>query len=192
MKHRGAVFFDIDGVLADFEGEFCERFGYDNRGVVELEKRYSTVDPGLVAEFIESASSYENLSPIFGGRVLLDQCRTRGYKIVLVTSRPQAAKNVTITWLEKYNITYNELIFTKDKLSAILAYKNKNQHIPVEMLVDDLPTNLHRAKTSGVIPLCWEQEWNSWYYPKARYNVCHYIIEVQTHEGAKWRALWDN
>ena len=190
MKTKGTDLFDIDGVLADFEGEFCKRFGYDNRGMFDLERRYPYIDAEIIREFVANPFIYLDLWPIFGGKLLLEQCYERAYEIKLVTSRPIRVNYETLEWLEIYNIPYSGIFHVQNKHHFILEYNSQNLHSPVKMLVDDNPRNLYGVKDLGIIPLCWEQPWNNWMYPKARYNDDSFCIEVKMDRNSKWKHIW--
>ena len=68
VQNNKTIVFDIDGVLADFEGAFCKKFGYSNRNFADLVARYPEKEQEIL-KFISDVSSYEDLEPIFGGMV---------------------------------------------------------------------------------------------------------------------------
>ena len=108
-KHTIAI--DVDGVLADFEGEFCDRFGAENRHNSNLHARYPDIDPDIINEFVASPDTYANSYPIFGGIHLCNKARELGFYILLITSRPKTTAEVTRRWLEGYEVPYNDLIY---------------------------------------------------------------------------------
>jgi hypothetical protein len=182
---------DLDGVVFDFEGEFCERFGYDNRHLFDLYKRYPEVDPELINEFIHNPATYADLAPIFGGILLVNHARRLGFNVVILTSRPKEVAEVTKGVLEHYDVKYNDLVYAYDKKSAIENYNTIYCRYPIKMLVDDRIVHLESLPT-GVIGIAWEQPWNEGYYPRARYNPDNMKIEICDTVSNNWKEFWRN
>lgn len=187
MKQSKAIVFDIDGLLAAFELSFCEKFGYGNRDYTNLAERYPE-QSDLVEEFIASHHTYEDLEPIFGGFVLLGTAKEKGYKIILMTSRPFGTKEVTAQWLQRYSVVYDELFYTKNKAEAI-RIMNERGNPKIVSLVDDLPVNFE-GLPKGVTGISWEQPWNEDYYPKARYNFDDMLVEIKLDTVSPWVNFW--
>lgn len=190
IKQYAAV--DCDGVLADFEGEFCERFGSENRHLVDLYWRYPKIAPELIEEFIESPKTYEDLEPIFGGLYLVSSLHKSGYGIILMTSRPPAAYKVTEGWLKRYYISHNELIFTKDKGTAIDIWNKSHQDGKIVMMVDDIVANFSLVP-SGVDWYVWDQPWNTngiltQNIPHLRYNSEYMSLEIFDTVSKLWKS----
>lgn len=183
-KYNSTVFVDMDGVISDFESEFCDRFGYDNRNLYDLFSRYPEIDPALIEEFINSPESYENLVPIFGGAVaLLGLLRSRGVFVTILTARPKKLAEVTRTWLEGYEIQYNELWYARNKHIAIQEYNQMYPKRAGSLLIDDSPSHLQIYPIKGI---AWEQPWNEGFYPRMRYNPDNMQIEVKSDTVSEW------
>jgi len=194
MKFRGLAVFDIDGVLADFEERMCEAFGYDNREMYRLEDRYPELDRGLIEEFSNSPENYRDLTPIFGGILLFTQIKLRGYYCVLATSRPRTLKSVTVDWLNRYNVRYEELIFTGNKVETIKDIESINADLSLKFSIDDSVSVLEKVQNvymNSVPVLAWGQAWNQGYYPRLRYNENRMKIEAQVGEGSNWKWIWE-
>lgn len=186
INYKGTVIVDVDGVIADFEEEFCERFGYDHREMYSLHQRYPNVDKELIDEFIMSPDSYERIIPIFGGAVaLLGTLRSRGHYIVLMTSRDKKLAEVTREWLEGYEIQYNELWFAKDKSVAIGEFNKMYPGRKAFLLIDDCRTTLENLPDE-VQGVAWSQPWNEGYFPRMRYNSELMRVEVKTNIVSIW------
>lgn len=69
-------------------------------------------------------------------------------KIQIVTSQFKGLEDMTVWWLQKNNIPYDELHFTWDKYS-----------VNTDILLDDLPENLHKMPRS-VIKVCYDAPYN--------------------------------
>ena len=176
---------NIDGVLADFEGEFCDRFGFENRHLVNLEERYPDIDKEIIREFVNSPSTYEDLVPLFGGIRLLRDAKEKGFYVLLITSRPKQVTEVTREWLEDYYIEYNELWYAQNKPIAIHEFNHMYINRKIFLLVDDIPSNFD-GLPNYVTGLAWSQLWNENYYPRARYNEKSQRVEVKPDTVSGW------
>lgn len=189
IKYSKTLFVDIDGVVADFEGEFCERFGTNNRHMTSLYGRYPEVNSDLIDEFIQSSNTYQRLIPHFGGILLLNQAREDGFYVVLLTSRPKGTEEVTRLWLESYDVQYNELWFGRNKGLDLQDFNRMYPSRPALALIDDIPANFEQLPYR-VTGIAWDQPWNQGYFPRMRYNEEKMLIEVQTDtvsEYISWR-----
>lgn len=189
LRYRGTIAVDIDGVLANFEKQFCEDFGYDNRLTYSLEERYPQIDPEIIREYVANPEVYKDLEPIFGGLMFCRQAHQRGWYILLVTSRDKKLREVTRNWLARYGAVYNEIIFTKNKREAILDYDNINASRPVSIVVDDSPDVLESMPEKYGV--AWNQPWNFNYYPVMLYNDQDFKLKVQEDFGKPWKWIWD-
>lgn len=186
-KYKHTVFVDMDGVIADFESEFCDRFGYDNRPLYNLSSRYPEIDQMLISEFVESPSSYERLIPIFGGAVaLLGLLASRGAYIVILTARSKKLAQVTREWVEGYQLLFNEIWFAQDKGTAIQEFNKMYPNRKGILLIDDSPMNVNICPIQSVV---WEQPWNEGIYPRMRYNPENMSIEVKSDTVSEWKKF---
>ncbi len=184
--YKGTVFMDMDGVMADFEGGFCDAFGYDNRNLSNLADRYPNVPKDLIDEFVSTRENYESLLPIFGGAVLLPSIlKQRGHYVVILTSRPKHLAEVTKEWLEGYSIEYNEIWYASKKGIAIQEFNEMYPGRKGFLLIDDIVSNF-RNLPDGVQQLVWEQPWNEGYFPRMRYNDEKMRLEVKTDTESEW------
>jgi hypothetical protein len=188
IKYRKTLAVDMDGVLADFETEVCEAFGYGNRHLESFEGRYPGVDKDLIAEYITDPYNYEKLLPIFGGILLLNEARARGYYTVILTSRPKHLAEVTREWLEGFEIQYHELWYASNKQIAVQEFNNMYPNRKIFALVDDIKENLD-GLPDGVTGIAWEQPWNEGFYPRIRYNENLMMIEVKPDSVSGWKRF---
>lgn len=186
-RYNSTVFVDMDGVIADFESEFCDRFGYDNRFLYDLGSRYPNLDPDIICEFVESPSSYERIVPFFGGAVaLLGALASRGVYVVILTSRHKKLAQVTREWAEGFNLQYNEIWFAQDKATAIQEFNQMYPKRTGVLLIDDSPLYL---KECPIQAIAWEQPWNEGIYPRMRYNPENMSIEVKSDTVSEWKKF---
>ena len=103
-----SVVLDVDGVLADFEKAFCEKFGYNKRHCVNLEQRYPK-DTDLIDLFVNFSPVYEKLDTIPIGCEISKWCDKKGFGIHVVSSRPDYVTWTTSTWLKRNKIPFHYL-----------------------------------------------------------------------------------
>ncbi len=190
-KKQKVVIFDCDGVLADFEEAFCEAFGNKNRHLYDLTKRYPEVDRDLILEWVNDEENYRHLNPIFGGITLLNQLKSRGYIIGLVTARPNSLRKLTIEWLRLYNIDYDFLDTGATHKAELLNDFYQHSDSEISMVIDDSDDIL--IKTKKLLPntvcLSWAQPWNDGYFPRAIYDREKMKIMVDMGDG-NWKWIW--
>jgi len=116
-KKDKSVVIDIDGVCADFEKAFCEKYGWNNRHLVSLEERYLNREEEI-REFVISPETYENLEIIENGKKLANFFHYEGYKVFLISARPANTHLVTFSWLKKHKIIF-DFMHVGDKLNRI-------------------------------------------------------------------------
>jgi uncharacterized HAD superfamily protein len=189
MKKQKVAIFDVDGVLANFEEAFCEAFGNKNRHLYNLSVRYPDIDPDLIKEWVNDEENYRHLNPIFGGITFLNQVKARGFRIVLVTSRPEHLEKVTMGWLRLYNIPYDSLILLGGYHITKAEFLKNVQGI--ELFVDDSVSELKQMKSyfPQTVCLAWAQPWNDGYFPRAIYDQENMKIMVNMGDN-NWRWIW--
>lgn len=187
MFWNSTICCDMDGVLADFEGSFRERFGSNNRHLVSLHARYPEVEKEIIDEFCTDPDTYANLIPFFGGAVLTARAQLSRNKVIILTSRPEHLKEVTISWLKKYGIQYDQCVFAKDKPQFIQQYNELHPNRPISCLIDDVVSNFINLEIPAI---AWAQPWNSWWYPRATYNNEWMEIVYSSKMGDDWEILF--
>lgn len=86
-----------------------------------------------------AAGLYLREQPMEGAKTALERLRADGWLVVVATSRPDDGRNHTGRWLEAHGIPADGLYVGGDKL-----------HVPCDVLVDDDPAVLARARAAGV------------------------------------------
>lgn len=189
MKKQKVAIFDVDGVLANFEEAFCEAFGNKNRHLYSLSARYPEVDPDLIKEWVNDEENYRHLNPIFGGITLLNQVKARGFRIVLLSSRPRHLEKVTNDWLHLYNVPHdNCFLVGRDFTKAEWMRDTKG----LQLFVDDSVSELVEMKEMfpETICLAWAQPWNDGYFPRAIYDKENMKIMVNMGDNV-WKWIWN-
>jgi len=189
MKNNNYVIaFDLDGLVFDWEFDFCSKFGNKNRHLPNLFERYPDIDPGIIQEFIDSPETYRDLLPIFGGITFVRIAKALGFGIIFLTNRPEKAYKLTRQSLKYYELPFDDLIFTKDKADFITRFNTAGNQ-KIRMLVDDIPANLEKLP-EGVVGMCWEQPWNEGKYPRARYNDVKMAVEYKFDTVSEWKTIF--
>ena len=176
--YRGIVVFDLDGVLADFDGAFCDAFGYDRREEYHLRKRYPE-HADTVSEWVNEPKNYIDLAPIFGGVVWMNQCIGAGYYVAIVTARHINLPIITEAWLDKYNIRPHTIVHATNKPNAINDL-SENLNLPVILFVDDSIENLKQVgEEIGCECAAWASPWNVDWRPLAWYDPDRMAVRIE-------------
>lgn len=148
------IILDIDGVLADFEGAFCEEFGYDRRELVSLESRYPN-QARRINKFINDGFVYKNLKPIQLGLDIATFLNMKFFDIHIVTSRPFGLDSVTRGWLKRHGVNFSTYTSDRSKTGTITLAR------PL-CAVDDL-FSVYQALLKHNIPtIIVSQPWNNY------------------------------
>lgn len=131
FKHKLTVVLDIDGVIADFETEFCMQFGDKSRHLVNLEHRYPE-QKDSIQNFVGDRNTYRYLLPIPVGCLIADWLTTQRAIVHVVSSRPVNSYEITKKWLSDKGVVYNgELIISRNKSKQI-------EQLKPDIIVDDI------------------------------------------------------
>ena len=149
------VVVDIDGVLADFEGEFVRTFGDDRRELESLESRYPN-SGNRISQFVNDPRTYQKLEPISLGIAIVDYLNDNGYDVNIITSRPPIAEWVTRKWLKRQGIKYLSFGIYPNKTTRIAEIN------PI-CAIDDLISVSRHLEPYNVPVLLMQHPWN-WFY----------------------------
>lgn len=177
MSNRIEAVVDIDGVLADFEGYFCEIFGCANRHVVNLQQRYPYLKSSAVSSFVQDRESYKYLDPIQVGLDIVGWLNNQGVVIHIVSSRPVGTTRITQKWLLDYHVPYSSLTVKTDKISVIKALKPA-------LVVDDIIGVVEDCYRAGIPGILVKQPWNETsFFPRVENIndfICAFMRLVET------------
>lgn len=151
---------DIDGVLRDFVGQVNKVYEEDFPGDTtplpvtawDMHQFYplGQRDPKAFWNWVfkrRGFSIFKYASPYTGSREMLDELRKQGHHICLLTTQPPGNESLTCDWLKIEGVTYDSLIFSREK--GMFEY---------DILLDDGVHNLEKV-TKG-LPVCFDQPWN--------------------------------
>lgn len=168
MNKRIEVVVDIDGVLADFEGHFCEIFGSENRHVVNLQQRYPHLKSSVVSSFVQDCDTYRYLDPIQVGLDIVEWLNKQGVVVHIVSSRPVGTTRITRKWLQDFHIPYTSLTVKTNKINTIKSLA------PV-LVVDDIISIAEESYKVGIPGILVKQPWNETpFFPRVE-NINDFI-----------------
>jgi hypothetical protein len=148
-----AIVLDVDGVLADFEKAFCERFGYEKRHCVNLEERYPK-DADLIDLFVNFSPVYERLDSIPMGREIAKWCNKKGFDTHIVSSRPDYITAATGMWLKRNSIPFRYLsVANTSKVDRIIR-------INPLFVVEDILSTCLKCADFGIPSFLVDWPWN--------------------------------
>lgn len=153
-KEKLTVVLDIDGVMADFELEFCLHFGSRRRHLVELEHRYPE-RKAEIENFVADRMTYKDLLPIPVGIEIAQWLPTQRAIVHVVSSRPPNSVEITRKWLAQHKVSYESLKIDRNKGAVIKG-------LSPDIIVDDIIgvcTYAH-LNIPGVTPVLVRQPWN--------------------------------
>lgn len=167
-----AVVFDIDGVLADFEGQVDRelhrvfgRLADTNRSLYRFEDRYegNLAILSYAQELTQNPNFYYGLPVIEGAIELVNTLSNMGYFPWFITSRPSLAKGFTKRWLIKHLGT--------DVFALACGISDKAKYIEsiaetFEFIVEDSPGQKEELEAIGCNVLIWSQPWNERLFPR--------------------------
>jgi len=163
------ILVDMDGVLADFDGEFLKRWRerYPDKFYVPLEERttmyvkeqYPDELKPLVVEIVLEQGFFRDMMPVAGGREALFEMKKMGLEVFICTSPLSTYKNCVsekFEWVDRVlgPQWVKRIVLTKDKtlVKADYLIDDKPKITGVEGMPDwehiiyDCPYNRHVSK----------------------------------------------
>ncbi len=164
---------DIDNVISNFNEVLLKEFiAHDkelrNAGIVN---KNAYITRGMFDWTKEEFDDfyYKNieriakcLNIIEGADFYIKKLRQDGHKIYIITGRDNGEYSnpfeMTLNWLEKYNIEYDEIFYTNnfsDDEKANVCLKNN-----VKIMIDDSKKNSYAVAKAGITALLMDTEYN--------------------------------
>lgn len=152
------IIVDIDNTLWDFASVLYEKLRNINPHVLAPEHWHSWdfwkgyMDAGRFYQVVNEIHLEQNIFGVYPeASDFLKELKKLGYRITIASHRSEYSRVVTVSWLDKYNLCYDQLYLTYDK--TILF----SQCIAV---VDDSPHILSKAYERSLIATGLEFAWN--------------------------------
>lgn len=150
MKPK-AIVLDIDDTCLDFLGHLCSIY-YWKTGIAI--KRSELTEWQLPEPMYETFREYEDL--IYASQRTLpkvvasiNEFIEKGYKIILMTARPEDYKRVTEFNLWFNKIKYDKLFFNKNKS---LKINRLSEEFDIKIFVDDKTETVNKVKRDTDVP----------------------------------------
>lgn len=194
------VIMDIDGVLADLEGQMVkwlvEKFGERanvSRDVYDLETRYAEM-PDVLAEalaFVLDPNSYYGLEPHVDGIRFVESLINTDYPVLFLSSRPKAAEEFTVRWLKKHveNYAYSNGARCVSGSKARLILRDMAGL--VAFVVDDKPETVEELNRGGVLAYSWQRPWNKGVYPLLDHDATSKSVLIDEDGVTDTIEFWD-
>ena len=156
---------DIDGVIVDADTQFRKYmkklFKRDfPRSKVKCYKyeecfEFTEYEFETLYSLFSDEDLWMGMRPVNGAANAL-KILSKENNLIIITSRPLKVKEVTIKWLKKYNIPYNEIHFALDKKDQ-LADKLEYQF---DYFLEDHPNFAIKLADLGMEVLLFSYPWN--------------------------------
>jgi FMN phosphatase YigB (HAD superfamily) len=151
---------DIDSTLHHywdlFRSILNERAGVDLPYESQTDWGITRIAPDVLREAVAETHSEENIAaaePYPGAVETVKQWHERGHWIHVTSHRAEACAPATARWLEDVGIPFDDLHCSYDKVTRCVE-------LGIDVLVDDSPVNLERARDEGILGATILHPWN--------------------------------
>lgn len=130
-------YFDLDGVVVDFESEFLSFINnklnipvkVENPSEYNLDKRYNQNNSDVSFWFRKYLENYQEGDLLTGVKYVIDNLKSKGYTIGFITSSPESILGIRRTVMEQ-RLGISNIIDSKTKYDVINSLK-------IDYFVDD-------------------------------------------------------
>jgi uncharacterized HAD superfamily protein len=151
---------DIDSTLHHYWDLFAdlarERFGTDLPYDEQRDWGITTLSSDQVKELVEETHSDENIlaaEPYPEAVETVRRWHEEGHWIHVTSHRTPKADAVTREWLDRIGMPYDDLHCSYDKVTRCVE-------LGIDVLIDDSPVNLARAREHGIVAATIVHPWN--------------------------------
>jgi hypothetical protein len=151
---------DIDSTLHHYwdvlQRVVRERYGLELPYEEQHEWGITALERDAVIHCVEETHSDENIAagvPYEGAVQTVREWHERGHWIHVTSHRRPASAEATARWLEQIGLPYDDLHCSFDKISRCTE-------LGIDVLVDDSPVNITRARDAGIVPATIIHPWN--------------------------------
>lgn len=96
---------------------------------------------------------FDNIKPQWRVKFYLDKLK-EFYQIILITARPYSLADISVRWLNKYAIYYDNIYFNAGDKVDVCKFVN------TAYMIDDSPWNLRKLHKSRIKTLIFNQPYN--------------------------------
>jgi uncharacterized HAD superfamily protein len=151
---------DIDSTLHHYWDLFAEivqdRFGVDLPYDGQSDWGVSVLRPEQLREAVQETHSRENIlaaEPYPGAVETVRAWHEEGHWIHVTSHRAESCHAHTAEWLDAIGMPFDDLHCSYDKITRCVE-------LGIDVLVDDSPVNLERAREQGILGATIEHPWN--------------------------------
>jgi uncharacterized protein len=151
---------DIDSTLHHYwdllQRVAAERYGIDLPYEEQRDWGITALERDALVRCVEETHSEENIlaaKPYPGAVEAVRAWHERGHFIHITSHRRPAAAAATARWLEAIGLPFDDLHCSFDKVSRCVA-------LGIDVLIDDSPVNLARARAAGLLAATIIHPWN--------------------------------
>jgi uncharacterized HAD superfamily protein len=152
---------DIDSTLHHywelFRSIVHERYGVDLAYEDQTDWGVTRLPEELVRHAVMETHSDENIAaaePYPGAVETIQAWHEQGHWIHVTSHRAESCAPATARWLEQVGIPFDDLHCSYDKV-------NRCVELGIDVLVDDSPVNLERARAEGILGATILHPWNA-------------------------------
>ena len=152
---------DIDSTLHHYwdllEGIARRRFGVELPYAEQEGWGITVLEREQVVACIEETHSDENIlaaEPYPGAVETVRAWSDEGHWIHVTSHRAEGTRAATARWLENIGLPYDDLHLSYDKVTRCAE-------LGIDVLVDDSPVNIARAREVGIVAASIEHPWNA-------------------------------
>jgi hypothetical protein len=151
---------DIDSTLHPY-WDLLQRIVHERHGVhLPYEQQHdwgiTTLERDAVARCVEETHSDENIAagePYPGAVEAVRRWHEQGHWIHVTSHRRLSAGPATARWLDAIGLPYDDLHCSFDKISRCVE-------LDIDVLIDDSPINIARAREHGIVAATIAHPWN--------------------------------
>lgn len=174
QSKKPIIAIDLDNVLADTLGRWCklvkERLGIKITKDQITDPRLRNLRIGarrsvLIRLLRETWVDWQNI-PILDEEApeIIERLRSRGFKVIIVTSRTKSDDLFISSWLKKNKIRVDDIIF--------LGYwRRKSEYPDLDMLIDDDAEEIRSIIKVGKVGIIYTQPWNQYEIIRGAYRI---------------------
>ena len=133
-----------------------ERFGVELPYEEQRDWGISLLEREQLIECVEETHSDRNIEeaePYPGAVEVVRRWHDQGHWIHVTSHRRDRARQATGRWLEKIGMPFDDLHCSFDKVTRCVE-------LGIDVLVDDSPVNMVRAREEGIVPATIVHPWN--------------------------------
>src|SRR5215211_773919 len=151
---------DIDSTLHHYwdllQRVVRERYGIDLPYEEQRDWGITAIERDALIHCVEETHSDENIAagvPYPGAVQAVREWHASGHWIHVTSHRRPSTAHATAAWLDEIGMPYDDLYVSFDKVSRCVE-------LGIDLLIDDSPVNIARARKAGILAATIVHPWN--------------------------------